>query len=326
MGQLPFEKKRTLLVKREEDILEDFGCLPYKRPIEEYLNKGIINLNKPPGPTSHQVSEWVKQILNVKKAGHSGTLDPKVSGVLPVGINEGTKVLQTLLVAGKEYVALMHLHEKVPSEKIKEALNDFSGKIFQRPPLIAAVKRLLRVREIYYNELLEINEKDVLFKVGCEAGTYIRRFCHDIGLVLGTGAHMQQLIRTKTGQFNINDSVLLQDVVDAYHFWKEDGDEKELRRVVQPMEIALVHLPKIIISDYAINSVCHGAQLAAPGVLKVETGITPGDLVAVFSQKGEAVFYGRALMGSNEILKAKKGFVLKTKRVLMEQNRYPKRT
>ncbi len=326
MGQLPFEKKRTLLVKREEDILEDFGCLPYKRPIEEYLNKGIINLNKPPGPTSHQVSEWVKQILNVKKAGHSGTLDPKVSGVLPVGINEGTKVLQTLLVAGKEYVALMHLHEKVPSEKIKEALNDFSGKIFQRPPLIAAVKRLLRVREIYYNELLEINEKDVLFKVGCEAGTYIRRFCHDIGLVLGTGAHMQQLIRTKTGQFNINDSVLLQDVVDAYHFWKEDGDEKELRRVVQPMEIALVHLPKIIISDYAINSVCHGAQLAAPGVLKVETGISSGDLVAVFSQKGEAVFYGRALMGSNEILKAKKGFVLKTKRVLMEQNRYPKRT
>ncbi len=324
MTSLPFEKDREFIVKREEQVSEDYGCRPEKREIKEYLKKGIVNVDKPPGPTSAQVTEFVKKILNIKKAGHSGTLDPGVSGVFPVGISEGTKVLNTLLSAGKEYVALMHLHENSSKTEIINVLDEFTGKLFQRPPIRSAVNRNLRVREIYYIDLLEIKDKDVLFKVGCEAGTYIRRLCHDIGLVLGTGAHMQQLRRTKVGAFQDKDAVILQKLTDAYHFWKDDGDEKPLREYVLPMEAGLVHLPKIIISDSAVKPVCHGAQLAVPGILKFETGIEKDDLVAVFTQKGEAVFYGKAKMSSRELKNSEKGLAVKTERVLLDVDIYPR--
>ncbi|MFO7872699.1 MAG: RNA-guided pseudouridylation complex pseudouridine synthase subunit Cbf5 [Candidatus Undinarchaeales archaeon] len=324
MTSLPFEKDRDFIVKREEPVSEEHGCRPEKREIEEYLKKGIVNVDKPPGPTSAQVSEFVKKILKIKKAGHSGTLDPGVSGVFPVGISEGTKVLNTLLSAGKEYVALMHLHENATKNEIINVLDEFTGKLFQRPPVRSAVNRDLRIREIYYIDLLEIKGKNVLFKVGCEAGTYIRRLCHDIGLVLGTGAHMQQLRRTKVGAFQDRNAVILQKLTDAYHFWKEDGDEKYLREYVLPMEAGLAHLPKIIISDSAVNSVCHGAQLAVPGILKFETKINKGDLVAVFTQKGEAVLYGKSKMPSKEIKSSEKGRAVETERVLMDADTYPK--
>jgi len=324
MPSLPFEQKREFIVKAEEEPLDDYGKVPHKHSIEELLQKGIINIDKPEGPSSTQVSDWVKSILHAKRAGHSGTLDPKVSGVFPVGINQGTKVLKTLLEAGKEYVCLMHLHDEVPPAEIKKALKSFTGKVFQRPPVFSAVKRLLRIREIYYNELLEIDKKDVLFRTGCGAGTYIRRLCYDIGLSLETGAHMQQLRRTKVGVFTDETAVTLQELSDAYVFWKEDNNEKPLREIVIPMETGLSHLAKIIISDYAINSVCHGAQLAVPGILKFETGIKPNELVAVFSQKGEAVMYGRALLSAEELKRSKKGFAIQTERVFMPENYYPR--
>lgn len=322
MLSLPFEKERKFLVRREESVSTKYGCPPEKREIENHIRKGIVNVNKPPGPTSAQASEYVKNILEVDKAGHSGTLDPKATGVFPVGVKDGTKVLHTLLSAGKEYVVLMHLHESVEEVRIKKILHEFTGKIYQRPPVRSAVKRKLRIREIYYNKLLEVKGKDVLFRCGCEAGTYIRRLCHDVGLVLGTGAHMQQLRRTKVGNFEDGDSAILQKLKDAYKFWKKDGEEKFLREVVSPMEAGLSHLPKIIISSSAVDSVCHGAQLAVPGILKLESGISKGDLVAVFTQKGEGVIYGKSRMSSEKLLNSKKGLAVKTERVLMEPGTY----
>ncbi|MBU4373550.1 MAG: RNA-guided pseudouridylation complex pseudouridine synthase subunit Cbf5, partial [Euryarchaeota archaeon] len=182
-----------------------------------------------------------------------------------------------------------------------------------------------RIRTIYYLELLEIEDRGVLFKVGCEAGTYVRKLCHDMGLALGTGAHMQELRRTKSGPFREDETLItLHDLQDAYIGWKENGDEGLLRKVISPMEFGLSHLPRIVIRDNAVDAVCHGAALAAPGVLSVETGIEKGDIVAVFTLKGEAVSFGKAQMKSSEILKAATGIVANTDRVLMEPGTYPK--
>ena len=169
------------LIKSNVETNPEYGCNPYERPIEEHIAKGIINLDKPSGPTSHEVDSWVKRILGCKKTGHGGTLDPKVTGVLPIGIDNATRVSQLLLPAGKEYVCLMTLHKEIPKDQIKEIFDEFTGKIYQTPPVKSAVKRELRVRNIYYSTIYEIDGKDVLFRIGCEAGTYVRTYCHDIG-------------------------------------------------------------------------------------------------------------------------------------------------
>ncbi len=325
MNLLPSEKKRETLVKSEDTTDVRSGKRPSERPIGEYIQRGVINLDKPAGPTSHEVTSWVKKILELEKAGHSGTLDPNVTGLLPVMLGDATKAVDALLTAGKEYICLMKLHTEVPEKKIKSVLSEFTGEIFQKPSIKSAVKRETRTREIYYFELLEIEDNNLLFKVGCEAGTYIRKLCHDMGLAAGTGAHLQELRRTKTGPFREDETlVTLHDLLDAYIAWKENGNEVSLRRVISPMESGLSHLPRIVIRDNAVDAVCHGAALAAPGVLTVESGIEKVDTVAVFTLKGEAVSFGKAQMKSNDILKAATGIVATTDRVLMEPGTYPK--
>jgi len=325
MNLLPSETKRETLVKSEDTTDERFGRRPNERPIQEYIQKGAVNLDKPAGPTSHEVTSWVKKILELERAGHSGTLDPNVTGLLPIMMGEATKAVDALLTAGKEYVCLMKLHAEVPERKVKSVLSGFTGEIYQKPSIKSAVKRETRIRNIYYIELLETEDKNVLFMVGCEAGTYIRKLCNDIGLALGTGAHMQELRRTKSGPFREDETmVTLHDLKDAYVEWKESGSEELLRKTIFPMEYALSHLPKIVIRDSAVDAICHGAGLAAPGVLTVETGIERGDLVAVFTQKGEAVSFGRAQMKSMEIFKAATGIVATTDRVLLPPGTYPK--
>ena len=211
-----------LIIKAEGETDPNYGTFPDERPIEDHIKRGVINLDKPSGPTSHEIDSWVKRILGVEKTGHGGTLDPKVTGVLPIGIDYATRAIQLLLGADKEYVCLMHLHEKISEAKIRNILKEFQGKIFQTPPLKSAVKREMRVRNIYYVNILEIDGQDVLFKIGCEGGTYIRKYCHDIGEALGIGAHMAELRRTKSGPFTEDETLTtLQDLTDAYHIWKE---------------------------------------------------------------------------------------------------------
>ncbi len=325
MNLLPSEIKRETLVKSEDTTDEKFGKRPAERTIQEYIQKGVINLDKPAGPTSHEVTSWVKKILEIEKAGHSGTLDPNVTGLLPIMLGDATKAVDALLTAGKEYVCLMKLHTEVPEKSIKSVLTEFTGEIYQKPSVKSAVKRETRTRTIYYLELLEIEDKNVLFKVGCEAGTYIRKLCHDMGLAIGTGAHMQELRRTKSGPFREDETMItLHDLKDAYIEWKENSNEEPIRKAILPMEAGLSHLPKLVIRDSAVDAVCHGAELAAPGVLTVESGIERGDPVAVFTQKGEAVSFGLAKMKSVEILKAATGIVATTDRVLLEPSTYPK--
>ncbi len=326
MGKLPSDVKREVLVRAQDMTDPSHGCEPSKRPILEHLRLGIINLDKPVGPTSHEITAWVKRVLEVRRAGHGGTLDPKVSGILPTALEDATKMVQTLLPAGKEYVCVMHLHGDVPQHRLEQVLREFEGEIYQRPPLRAAVKRQLRARRIYYLELLELEGRDVLMRVGCEAGTYMRKLCFDMGEALGCGAHMRELRRTRTGPFHEDGTLTnLHEIADAYAFWREDGDEKHLRKVILPAEAAVEHLPKIVVRDGAVDALCHGASLAAPGVLTVETGISPDDLVALMSLKGELISLARATMTSKQIFEAEHGIVAKPERVVMSPGTYPRK-
>lgn len=325
MNELPADEKREVLIKASEFTDPEHGSDPESRPLEQHLKLGVINLDKPPGPTSHEVVSWIKRIMHVKKAGHGGTLDPKVSGILPIALQNATKLTQTLLPAGKEYVSVMHLHDDVSSEGLDEILTEFVGEITQKPPVRASVKRRPRKRNIYYNEIVERDGRDVLLRIGCQAGTYIRKLCHDIGEALGCGAHMAELRRTRTGPFEEDETLTnLHDFADAYAFWKEDELEKPLRDIVLPAEKAVEHLPKVVVRDGAVDALCRGASLAAPGVLSAETGVKSGTMVAEVTLKGELIALGEAKMSSREMIDAEHGIVAEPERVVMEPGTYPK--
>ncbi len=323
-------KQKLVKVELEEYFVKDdartdekYGCYPLKRPIEEYIQKGFVCIDKPMGPSSHEVVVWVRKILNVKKTGHAGTLDPRVTGVLPIFIEQATKLVKFLQVSDKEYVCLMRLHGNVREEDLRRVMKMFVGKIYQRPPLKSAVKKRLRVREIYKIEILEVAGRDVLFKVATESGTYIRKLCKDIGEILGVGAHMQELRRIRTGKFGEDMCYTLQDLLDAYIFWREDGEEEYLRKIIKPMELAVADLPKVVIKDTAVDAICHGADLTVKGIAYIEKNIDEGNIVAVYTLKNELVALGRALMSAEKMYKAKTGVAVDIERVIMERGVYP---
>ncbi|RLI09243.1 RNA-guided pseudouridylation complex pseudouridine synthase subunit Cbf5 [Candidatus Bathyarchaeota archaeon] len=320
----PWEVTRTVIMRAEEETDPSLGCPPDQRPLRQHIKFGILNLDKPPGPTSHEVVAWVKKLLELDRAGHGGTLDPKVTGVLPIALEETTKVVQALLQSGKEYICVMRTHADEEEARVVETLRLFEGRIYQRPPIRASVKRRLRIRTIYRIDYLEGDGRNWLFRVACESGTYIRKLCYDVGEILGDGAHMHELRRTRSGPFTEDDLITLYDLADAIDRLQEEGDEEPLRRIVQPMEAALRLLPKIWIRDSAVEALCTGAALAVPGILHLESGIEEGSMVAVMTQKGEGVALMRAEMTGDEILESEHGIAATPLRVLMPRGTYPK--
>ncbi len=310
----------------DQDIPNDMHGVYYdQRSIEQLLNYGFILLDKPNGPTSHETVAWVKKILNVPKAGHSGTLDPQVSGILPIGFGEATKALIVLLLGPKEYHALGRLHSLPSKEKLDEVLKLLTGKIYQKPPQRSSVSRQTRVRTIYEIEIIEQKERLLLSRILCEAGTYIRKIFYDMGEILGPGATMIELRRTRVGQFNEDSNLVkMHDLVDAYALWKEKNDESKLRRILMPIEYCLSEIKSVVIRDSAVDALCHGAQLAIPGILEMSYGLKKGDLVGVYTQKGEIVALAEAIMPEEDIIENTKGFAFQIKRIIMAPNTYPK--
>jgi len=322
----PWESKRELHEKAEDHTDPKFGCKPSERSAKELIRFGTINLDKPAGPTSHEVAAWIKRIMKLEAIGHGGTLDPKVTGVLPVTLEESTKMVQALLYSGKEYVCVLKLHGDIVDARIKQVLGEFEDEIFQRPPLRSSVKRQIRTRRIYYIDYLEHEGRNVLFKVGCEGGTYIRKLCFDVGEILGVGGHMQELRRSRAGPFveSSSKSVTMHDVAYWFGEYQSTKDQSFLCRFIEPMESALSMLPKIVVRDSAVDALCHGASLTAPGVLQVDSGIVKDNVVGVFTLKGEAVALGKALVSSQEILDLRRGSVAGLVRVLMPRGTYPR--
>jgi H/ACA ribonucleoprotein complex subunit 4 len=325
MEMRPRALKRELRYKVDEESDPSYGSAPGDRSLSNHLKYGVINLDKPSGPTSHEVVAWVKRILKIDHAGHGGTLDPKVTGVLPVALQKATKVLRTFLIAGKEYVCVMRLHNDVPHETVKHVMDEFVGEIYQKPPLRSSVRRIIRRRRVYYMKDFEFSGRRVLFTIGCQAGTYIRKLVYDVGEALGSGAHMEELRRTRAGPFTENETNRsLYDLKSAYDAWTECGDESKLRRVVQPVEQAVRLLPRVQLRDSAVDSICHGAKLAIPGVATLETGIKVKDTIGLFSLKGELIALATAALSTKEVLKKKHGIVAETNRVVMMLGTYPR--
>jgi H/ACA ribonucleoprotein complex subunit 4 len=217
----------------------------------------------------------------------------------------------------------MQVHADIPENTIRDLLNEFVGEIYQKPPVRASVKRETRKRFIYQLDVYEIDGRKVLFKCSCQAGTYMRKLCSDIGEVLGCGAHMRELRRTRAGPFMEDDSLVTLHQLSAAQTDFESGDDSALRKIIQPMEVALTSLPKVVIRDSAVDSVCHGADLALPGLLQLDSTIERKRLVAIFTLKGEAVGLGRALLTSREMLDQERGEAVKIERVIMDRGTYP---
>lgn len=314
---------REVFVKIQEGTNPEWGRPPSQRPAEEHIRYSLVLLDKPRGPSSHEVVAWVKKILGVDRAGHAGTLDPKVSGVLPIAVAEGTKVLMALSRSDKVYVAVAKFHGDVDVERLRAVLQELQGAIYQKPPLRSAVKRQLRTRHVYSLELLEVDGRYAVIKMHVEAGTYARKIIHDIGEILGVGANMRELRRVAVSCFAEDETVTLQDVADAYYVWRKYGDDTYLRRVLLPIEEVARHLPKIWVRDSAVDALCHGAPLAAPGVAKFEIPFSRGELVALFTLKGELIGVGRALVDGEEVKKMERGLVARTDRVVMRRGTYP---
>ncbi|MCX6775482.1 MAG: RNA-guided pseudouridylation complex pseudouridine synthase subunit Cbf5 [Candidatus Micrarchaeota archaeon] len=312
-----------ILTKYECETDGQYGKRPEQRSIEELLESGFALVDKPQGPSSHEVTSWVKKMLMTRKAGHSGTLDPNVSGLLPIGLNGATKAMGFMLKSSKEYVGIIKFHCNVGKEEVEKVFHKFSGEIEQMPPVKSAVRRVLRKRKVYYLEPLEFNGREVLFRVGCEAGTYIRKLCFDMGEELECGANMLELRRTRVGNLDEIHASKLQDIKDAYWLWTEKGEEKEMRRIILPIENAL-DMHRIWLRDSTVESICSGAALAAPGVAKVEEGIAAGDNIALMSLKDELVAISVADANSREIINMEKGVVARTIRVMMRKGTYPK--
>ncbi|CAL9782244.1 unnamed protein product [Musa acuminata subsp. burmannicoides] len=305
------------------------GHSPLKRPLPEYLRYGILNLDKPSNPSSHEVVAWIKRILRAEKTGHSGTLDPKVTGNLIVCIDRATRLVKSQQGAGKEYVCVARLHSAVPDvAKVARALETLTGAVFQRPPLISAVKRELRIRTIYESKLLEYDPDRhlVVFWISCQAGTYVRTLCVHLGLILGVGGHMQELRRVRSGILGEKDNmVTMHDVLDAQ--WMHDNfkDESYLRRVVMPLEVLLTSYKRLVVKDSAVNAICYGAKLMIPGLLRFENDIEVGEEVVLMTTKGEAIALGIAEMTTAVMATCDHGSVARIKRVVMDRDSYPRK-
>ncbi len=307
------------LLKSEEIPNPDYGKYPGSRTVDELLHNGFIILDKWAGPTSHSVAACLKELLCLDKVGHSGTLDPNVSGVLPVTLENACKVIPALQKLEKEYVGVMHLHKDVSDKELEKAIKKFTGSILQKPPVRSAVARIERKRRVYSFEIIDKKERDVAFRVNCEAGTYIRKLVSDVGSKIG-GAHMSELRRTRVGRFDESKAVKIQDLADSYHYWKENKDES-IREFVLPVEAAIEHLKKIIVKDSSVRSIASGSPLYTGGISRIQKGIEKNDMVALLSLKGELIALARANMKSRDMLK--KGLAAKTDRVIMKDT-YPK--
>lgn len=313
------------MLTRDPDAMADrWGVRPSDRSVGELLRAGVIALDKPSGPTSHQATAWAKAALHAPKIGHGGTLDPYVSGVLPLCLGRAVRLTDIVLSSDKDYVCLMTLHGDRPERKVRDVIGGFVGKIYQTPPVRSAVRRQLRIRTVRSIDILELEGRSVLFKVSCDAGTYVRTLCADIGEALGCGASMAELRRTRSGLLDESGAATLQDLSDAYVLWQRNGREAWLRSIVRPMEVLVDPLPKVVVKASAVDAVCHGADLSVAGIHMLDDGIRRNALAAMVTARGELVAIGTMAMSSSKIMATEKGVAVATERVLMDPGRYPR--
>lgn len=278
--------------------------------IQELIPRSIINVDKPSGITSRQVVTEIKEIFKCKKVGHTGVLDPRVTGVLVVALENATKAMPVLMGLDKEYEGIMYIHKDVDRKKLEKIISKhFVGEITQIPPVKSRVARKPRKRKVYFFDILEKDGKNVKFRTKVQAGTYIRKLCSDIGQKLAIGAHMKELRRTSVGHFKIEDSHTLEEIKEI------SKNEKFLRRVLIPIEEAIPHVKRVYIKDSSIKSIRNGAPVLSSHIIEVQRGIKQNETVGIFSSKEELIALGVSKTSSKMMLNKKRN-VIRTDRVM----------
>ncbi|MBI5228322.1 RNA-guided pseudouridylation complex pseudouridine synthase subunit Cbf5 [Candidatus Micrarchaeota archaeon] len=253
-----------------------------QKKLDDKLSNSIIIINKPPGQSSHEITTFVKKITGVSRSGHAGTLDPEVSGVLPVALGRATKLIQYIAGKEKTYVGIIKFKKKISKIEVEKLFKEFTGTITQTPPKISAVKKVARKRTIYSLKLIEADEqkKLFLFEARVDAGTYIRTLCEDIGEKCG-GAYMEELRRIAVGKIGEKQTHTMQQLIDAMYFYKNKNDSAMLESMlVKPED--LIDLPKVYIKETALKSVLTGAQIMMPAIEKLEGFVGIDEKVAIY--------------------------------------------
>jgi H/ACA ribonucleoprotein complex subunit 4 len=296
------------------------------RPVLPLPPEGaFLVVDKPRGPSSHQVTAWVRDLLRVDRAGHAGTLDPGVSGVLVMAVGKALRLLPLLLTFPKRYVAVVTLHGSVPPATVERVLKEFQGPIYQTPPVRSAVRRERRVRTVHRLTLVERGGRELLLEVQADSGTYIRTLAVDLGEALGCGANMTELRRVSTGPFSEKEAVTLAALADMVAR-SDEGRPEDLQRALRPPRTVWARFPQVVVKDSAVDALAHGADLAAQGVLKVTHPFPAKATVVLVTRKDELVGLGESLVSSEELSHRRSGWVVDAHQVLMEPGRYPARS
>ena len=313
-----------IILEKDAKTSPSHGCKPGERNVEQLLESCFILLDKSPGPSSHQVSAWARDMMGLEKLGHGGTLDPFASGLLPLLSGKAMRLTGKILTHNKSYLALLRFGREVEREELEENMAMLTGKVYNVPPEISAVRVQVRTRKISKFEILDFDGSSVLTHIECEAGTYVRTMARDIGLLLDTPVELKELRRPTSGEFKLSQAITMQQLADAYWLYKEKGDETAIMRVLHPIEDMLSDLPKIVVKDGAAAALSHGAPLLRPGVVSIDDDLKVGTEVLIVTIKGEAVAIAKMSQTSKVIPEMTQGEVAKPNCVLMKEDTYPR--
>ncbi|MGY8755703.1 MAG: RNA-guided pseudouridylation complex pseudouridine synthase subunit Cbf5 [Candidatus Poseidoniales archaeon] len=302
----------------------EHGRRPEARSLEERMAAGIILLDKAAGPTSHQLASWARELFAMEKMGHGGTLDPFATGVLPLLLGKSMRLTASLLAHDKTYIAVMRIHGGFDEEQFNAAIERQRGRVYNVPPDISAVKVQVRTRRIKRLERLDDDGEYVTLEIDCEAGTYIRTMARDIGLLINRRCELVELRRSRSGIFNLDNCVSMQELADAVWLWQEKGQEEALMRLIQPMELLTRRYPKVIVKDSAAASLAHGSPLMKPGLVSMPDSVKAGQEVAIYTLKGELVALAELLFSTEEITAKDSGEVARSNCVLLNPGIYPR--
>ncbi len=283
----------------------------------------FLLIDKPRGPSSHQVTAWVRDMLGVSRAGHAGTLDPGVSGLLVIAVGKALRLIPLVLTFSKRYVGVVQLHGPVERAALQSALADFVGPIYQTPPVRSAVKRQRRVRTIHSLEIIERQENTLLIDVTCESGTYVRTLAVDLGDALGVGGHLSELRRVATGPFVEEQLISLPMLSDAIALVREGHPEIFQGMLHRPEEV-WSRVPRVVVKDSAVDALAHGADLAAAGVASLLGTFSAGDRLALVTRRNELIATGRALVNASAISSKTEGWVVDAESVFLAPGQYPR--
>ena len=313
-----------IVIEENAETSPNHGCSPEDRTIEQLLESCFILLDKSPGPSSHQVSAWARDMMGLEKLGHGGTLDPFASGLLPLLSGKAMRLTGKILTHDKSYLALLKLGKEVDRQELEDKMAMLTGKVYNVPPEISAVRVQVRTRKIPKFEILDTDRDSVLTYIECEAGTYVRTMARDLGLLLDTPVELKELRRPTSGEFSLSQAITMQQLADAYWLWKEKGDGSAITRILHPIEDMLSDLPRVVVKDGAAAALSHGAPLLRPGVVQIAEDLGVGSEVLLVTLKGEAVAIAKMTQPSKVIPSMTQGEVAKPNCVLMKEDTYPR--